>query len=508
MSFTKSIGLLSVINLASVVVSLAYTLLLANLFGVSREVEVFFAASQVFTVFVAITQAGQLTEAFIPIFHRVKANVGIEAAYSAFSVVTSWVCVIAFCMSLALFFLAEPFVAFLVSGFDVQDKQLAVKVVVIFAPLILLQVLTAFMKAMAHAQSLFGWPEALALVGSLMQLFCLLLGVQYGIWALVTGLIVSVVIQFFGMIILLYRDGFRYHVAFHHKHFSIIEISKRLWSTSFYTVAAQLASVVITSVLSNLPQGVYGAYSYALRMQTKISSVLLRPISLVFFTRFSEALAEGAESLKSIADVALNRTLVFVSVAIIFLFTSGEYLLIWVLWGDDFPASMISLTFEFLTIYVLAFLLLGVGQIARKILVSHGHFDVLYRSFAFGQITSAIMAYFLVSEFGVQGVYLLILYAVCFMPLISLGLLKVKVPESFAFYKIKEVSRLLLLSLLVITTIYLGQRFLINLYLESRLDYLIMGCANVVVTSLLLVPAALLIQVVNFREVLGFIGKR
>ena len=113
----RDIGSLSFLSFAGIVTSLCYTIAVAIVFGVSRDVEIFFAASQVFMVFAALAQAGQLTEAFIPIFQKIKVEQSVEQAHRAAGVMFVWLLVFATIVATLVFIFSKAIVSVQVSGF-------------------------------------------------------------------------------------------------------------------------------------------------------------------------------------------------------------------------------------------------------------------------------------------------------------------------------------------------------------------------------------------------------
>lgn len=508
MSFTKKIGLVSAISLASVIVSLVYTLALAHYFGVSRELEIFFAASQLFAVFVALTQAGQLTEAFIPIFHELESKKGVGAAYAAFSILINWILLGTILLALFVFSFATPLVDLLVPGFSEDDKTLAVLVVMALSPLVSFQVVMAFMKAIANAKSLFGWPETLSLIGSLLQLLILVCFKNLGIWALVWGLILAVTVQLVAIYIVLRTCGYRHRWAWSHSDFSPSVVFKRLLSTSLYSIGAQLAGVAVTAVLSSFPQGVYAAYTYALRMRSKVESVILRPISIVFFTRFSEAHAAGSTALRAVIELAMSRTLVLVAFAVVVMYTAAGNFMLGLLESENFKPDKILMTTQFLSAHILSFVFIGFAQIFRKVLVSLGYFDRLYYLLSAGQFLNAGLIWFFVSGLGEYAVFTIIFLAALMPTLVTTSLLFRYRRDMCFFYDATNTVKLVCVVLIAVLAVNLSKDFIVAHTVITRIENLVMGV--VVLFSALTVTtlAAILFQVDEVKALKFFLGKR
>ncbi len=508
MSFTRKVGLLSVVSLGGVIASLAYTICIAYIFGVSKDVEIYFASSQVFIVFVTIAQAGQLTEAFVPVFQRIKVKQGQLEAFRAVSVMLNWLLLVGASFAAVIYFVAAYIVSIQVSGFSVEDKLIVEEVVKLLCPLIVVQVALSFLKGIGNAQKIFFWPEFLNLLGSIVNLVVVLLCASLGVWALVYGLMVSVVFQLVGMLVVFYMAGYRYRPILKTDLFEVSMIFKKLGSTSLYSVCAQVSAIAMTSMLSNLPQGVLGAYNYALRMFSKIGSVILRPISIVFFAHFSEAFAKGSEKLSDLSRNALDKSLALIMLTFITAFSSGEYLLKGVLVNANFPSEMVALTFTFITFYIASFFFAGFAQIARKIIVTIGLFDLQYAALSVGRLLLAGLTVYLISTFSEFGVMMVICAGTAINALLSFLILKVKNNEMLAFYRWSELIKWFLIAALVTLMVKGIEYFVFIDYAHSavRFENVFVGAALLVLSFAFTIFFARLFNVNEVNTLLGGIS--
>ena len=85
MSF-KKVFTLSTLRIISIVLGLVYSILQVRFFGTSRAVEVFFVANTLVYLVISLTQAGQLSDIFLPVYLSISQKEGKESAHRAFSV--------------------------------------------------------------------------------------------------------------------------------------------------------------------------------------------------------------------------------------------------------------------------------------------------------------------------------------------------------------------------------------------------------------------------------------
>ena len=74
MSFNRSIFKISTINVFNSIFVLANSVVIAQLFGTSRNIELFFAARIVVNMAINLSLAGTFAEIILPIYHRSKAE--------------------------------------------------------------------------------------------------------------------------------------------------------------------------------------------------------------------------------------------------------------------------------------------------------------------------------------------------------------------------------------------------------------------------------------------------
>ncbi len=100
-------------------ISLAQTLIIAQVFGVGRELDAYVAANRIPELIVILISGGALTHAFIPIFGGFLARGDLDSAWQLSSNLISTIFILALVISLIVFLLAPWLVSNLVApGFD------------------------------------------------------------------------------------------------------------------------------------------------------------------------------------------------------------------------------------------------------------------------------------------------------------------------------------------------------------------------------------------------------
>ncbi len=420
----KSLGWLTTINVVVAIVGVVQTVVIAAVFGVSRTIEIFFAATTFLAFLQQLAASGQLGDLFTPIFHDLQVSSGKQSARDAFSAMTNVMFLLSSVIALAAALLSDQFARLLVPGFSQEDIALCGDVFFATAPLIMLQVVNGMYSNFLRAEHYYGVEETLGLVSKIANLIVLLtLGWTLGIWALIIGLWVAAIIALTGQIIFTFRKGYRFRLGFSTAEFNPRTVLMKVPYTFLHTGASQFFVFAQTSAFSFLPPGPYATYSYAARLQAKFQGIILRPIGLLFFNKFSQALAEGALRVRSYADHALSLSVALVSVFAVPIACAGDLLLMGLWGGKQFPLEDIK--DAHLVLVVLTYLLLGIAQylVSRRTNLA---MKVVARQFAASGVVmllAGLACYWLIPLYGIWGalwVQLLSTVGTCISTLIVL----------------------------------------------------------------------------------------
>lgn len=109
---------------AAKLISLAQTLIIAQVFGVGSELDAYVAANRIPELIVILISGGALTHAFIPLFSSLLAQGDLDSAWKLSSNLISTIFMLALLISAVVFLLAPVLVSQLVApGFDAVTAQ-------------------------------------------------------------------------------------------------------------------------------------------------------------------------------------------------------------------------------------------------------------------------------------------------------------------------------------------------------------------------------------------------
>ena len=509
MGSARSIGILTALNMGGAVLALASSVVTAHYFGTSRALEVFFAASTLETLMLSLSQSGQLSEILIPVYHRLKQAEGRDSAQRAYSVVTNWMMIWLVLLATLMWGLAPWLARLLTPGFGVADHEAVATMFRWLVPMLPLQVLLSLLHGVSNAEKWFGKPEWFGLVTQAAGLAVVLaLASRLGTWALVLSLWVNQLLLLGGLVWILRQLGYRHRLLLRHPGCPMVPLLRQLATTLGYVLSTQFYSFTLNAGLSLLPQGAYATFNYVQRLYSKTNGILLRPVSVVFFTHFSEALAAGSDKVRALLQTALSRNLTMSALALVgtCVAAPGAVRALW--GGRQFQAEQLELASTLWMLFMVLLVSSGFAQIVRKLVISCGWISRLYAALALAQVGTGILAYFLPKYFGVPGAAATFLLNGALLAIACAVLLYLARPDLMAFFAWSEIWRWSLAGsggyFLGAITLSLGG----SLFPAGRFW---LGFSSAVAAALACAAAsgmAWLLRVEDIRKLFAFIGKR
>lgn len=408
MAGIRTLGRLTVLNAVNTLLALLNTVIVAYYFGTGRPVEVYLAAAGLYASLMSLAQTGQVSEILLPTYHQVRERLGAEVAFTTYTVLVNRLLLVLGLLCAGCWIFAPILALWRVPGFESSEVATVSEMFRWILPLVLLQLAAELFKTLANAESLFGGPEILTSAARVASLIALvLLASRMGPWALVAGLWCSVMVEILGSLWLLRRRSYRYALQLRLPDSAgDIRLFARLGGTLPYVLLTQVYLFLLDAGLSRLAQGSFAVFRYASMIWSRSQGVFLRPISITFFTEFSESNARASHRLQGLMDQALARVLAIsalVAVAVL----SGAAPVFRSLWqGERFPAEQIHDLVWLLGCFYVLLPVMGTAVILRKVGVSLGRVSEIYLGLAAVQVLSAGLAWTIVPVVGVAGALL------------------------------------------------------------------------------------------------------
>lgn len=405
----KNIKVMTVLNIGSAVLGILYSYLQAKYYGVGNGIEEFFAANMLFTSLLNLSQSGQAAEITLPIYLNIKKEQGVSEAQQFYSVLINWFILILLFICLLIMCFAHVLIPLFVPGFDQNSQALVAKFLMVLIPFGGISILAYLFQTYLNAEKKFGQPETLTMISSFLSIIILLvLSKSYGIWALVYGQIIGQLFLCCSYIILMKRLKFQYHFVLNSKYYKISSVAKQMIHTYTYTAATQIYGLVLTASLSILPAGNLAIYNYVRKLFDRVSSVLLRPVSIVAFTQFSEQISQNITALKSTINDAHNLNFKISILCFSLAIVAGFPALIFLWHNEKFDLESVQFAYQLLIFLFLLLFFQGYYAINRKLAISLGLVKKAYLAFALVQLVSAVAAFLSLRYFGQNGLFIIL----------------------------------------------------------------------------------------------------
>jgi peptidoglycan biosynthesis protein MviN/MurJ (putative lipid II flippase) len=295
-----------------------------------------------------------------------------------------------------------------------------------------------------NAEKIYGRVELNSLLNGIISIGLLIaIGKEIGAWVLLISLLAGRIVEFFISFLLLYRIGYRHQWCWSTDDFNFRRLFIMLIPTSGYVAATQLYIFTLTHFASFLPEGIFSLFKYVGQLGQKISSMVIDPLSSVFFSEFSHKLKETIESLNKF----VQKPFIFI------LIISWSSLLACMLAGLDFlqvlwsEKSLKTYQFDYCELaLILSFASYAIGnpsQLFRKAAISLGGAQRLYSGWIITQIISAALAGMIIPKFGQQGLLWISLINMGLIAMVSMATAHWKGIKFASILQSNEISKFL-----------------------------------------------------------------
>lgn len=401
----------SIFGLASSIITVKY-------FGVTRSIEVFFAAQSLVYLVTSLTQSGQLAEIFLPEYNRLN-NISKKLGFQALNVVINFFSFWIFGVIIIIFIFSDFFIEIIIPGFSQSEKNQATLIFRVLLPYLVLQLYNSFFITVLNAEKKFGRAEILSLINPIVTILSLVVLYEYfQIWALVFSVLLGKTIEFVFYFWQLYKIGYKYKFLLSINEFDHKSFFKTMSSTFFYVGATQFYLVILTAGTSFLPEGTFAIFKYVQGLSNKIKGLFIQPFLTIFFTTYSlliNSMKDVKKEFQRYFDGIINvNTIVIIGSIII-----GDVIITLIWGGEKFSDTNVYRSYQFLVFNIISILFISIGSIYRKMAIAHGKGYELYSKWTIAQLISSGICYFLLKEFGVFGLMFIIPLNSLFMGIVS-----------------------------------------------------------------------------------------
>lgn len=263
----RATGVVGVAILCSRILGLVREIVIASLFGASRNLDAFLTAFRAPNMLRDLFAEGALSTAFVTTFSKKIASEGDQSAWGLANKIATLTTIFMSAVTLLGVLLAPYLVAALAPGFDAEKAALTVLLARVMYPFILLVSLAALVMGMLNAKHVFGVP---ALASSFFNLGSIIGGVLFAWWldpnfgsralvGLALGTLAGGFLQLAVQIPSLFKVGYAFHPDFHWRDEGVCKVLQ-LMGPAVIAASAVQVNVLINSIFASYLQD--GAVSW------------------------------------------------------------------------------------------------------------------------------------------------------------------------------------------------------------------------------------------------------
>ncbi len=286
--------ILTVAALASRLLGWVRLLVIGSQFGVSRELDAYFAAFRIPDAIFQLVVAGALSAALIPVFASYRARGQDRDAWQLASSVINLVLIALAGLSLVMAIFAPLFVPIVAPGFDAPTTELTIRMtrVMLLSPVLI--GMGAVVTGILNSYQQFTVPAIAPLLYNLAIIAAaIFLAPIMGVEGLAVGVAIGSLAHLAVQVPNLARVGQRYDLTIGLKHPGVRRVAWLMGPRTLGLAAGQLNFLVSTVLASGLPEGSLTAYNYAFQLSQIPVGVVGVSIAVALFPTLSTDAALG-----------------------------------------------------------------------------------------------------------------------------------------------------------------------------------------------------------------------
>ena len=434
----------------------------AYLFGATLLVDAFIVAFNFPELIQTLFFSGATSAFLVPVCVRyMKDQKDYSSIYATF---INLAVIITVSISLLFLVLSHGIVNIIAPGFSLEAKQITKILFIIMLPVISLHTILSVIKAFLNAKEHFAAPELSGIIWNIaFILSAIFLRDKFGIYSLAIGATAGSFLQIAMQFPYLRRFNIRYSLTLNIKHPAIAEAKNLFAGALIATSIVPINSFVGRVIASYLPQGEVAALSYAFRIFILPFSLFAVPIYTVMFTKLSKLFhRKDWQGINTHIDSSIVLIAITLIPCTILLCSIGDAAIRILYERGAFTSRDTLMTNRALFGY-------GVGLVFYALSISFVRvFNSLHdmKTPAIVGITSiainAILASILMIPFKNLGISLSTSIVSLYNFAILYVLLKNKIGYSMKRGTIREISRSLLAGIILLLSIFLFRRFVIE----------------------------------------------
>ena len=451
-----SLGSFLFINaLASFIVGI----LIVQIFGITKEIEIFFAANLIILTIDRLFTLGTLNEIILPKYVSLKESHSQDVAMQYLSIFLNIFLLASLIIIIILWFSSTLLLSTILVGFSEKEifkTSELFKILLIFLPIKIFNGISAIpfranQKYNIHERS--GFLNRIVLI-----LLLLTFNDNYGVEIIVLGTVLGICLRFIYIVFLYKKFNFKYFFIFKTNEFNPSDIIKKIRVPFLDTFAFIINWWIMLAGLTMMSGGIFAIYQYVQQLYGNFFSIIMVSLGSIFLTEISSK--ENLLNKKIIEDYLMKIS--FISFFIFPLAIIGGYEFLSIIWSSDkFQESDIFIAYILLAISFSTLLMSMTENIYQKINIARGDADIQMIGKFVIIVSTSILFLVFVEKYGLNALIIVAIFKGIALLFYSIFLCRLKNSQYFYTFNLTHIFKCILMSAATILTVY----FLIDVLL-------------------------------------------
>ncbi|MBB6698253.1 murein biosynthesis integral membrane protein MurJ [Clostridium algidicarnis] len=472
-NIVKSVGILTVLMIASKVISLVREMAIAVFFGVTSGTDAYFVAGGFITnIFFGITAA--LAATFVPFYIETKVIKGEKETYRICSSLFTALSVFAVIIIIVLY-IGAPFISkFIAPSYTGEALYEVVLYMRIYSLTILFSLLTSMLTSILNAESVYGYGALASLIYSITSIVCMVLLKKY---IGVTALAISVPLSFFFQLTILLiktRKFIHYRPTIHIFTPELKSLLLLMLPVLLGNATIELNQLITRTITSGTGTGAVSVLSYSNTLFNFVSTLISTTIITVYYTEFSSAAAEDEKKYNSLVSYAL-RIIIVVLLPISVISSIFSKDIVTIAFGrGQFDQDAIRATATCLSVYSIAFVFDSIRNLLIRAYYAKKQTKIPMINSCISLVITASTANVLSKRLGVTGVVISIVISIIIASIILLIIAR----KRLCVISLREMMPTFIKAVLSATIMAIGL-WTMNIAMTGMLSYLRITLATI-----------------------------
>ncbi|OPJ65042.1 murein biosynthesis integral membrane protein MurJ [Clostridium oryzae] len=391
--------LISIILILSKAAGFLRELVIAVIYGATRESDIFKISTTIPTVIFSCI-ASTIVTTFIPVFATIKQDKKIANEF--FSNILNIVSIAAILLSVISIIISPLLVTLFASGFTGKDFTVTVRLTRIALPSIIFLAIASLYTAYLQSYEIFLQPSLTDMAASLVIILGILAFRNEGVTAAVISVLAGAMIQI--VVQRPFIKNFKYKPIVNFKDKYILQIITLGVPVFMSNIVGQFSVILNRTMVSRLEAGSISVIDYAAKISTIINQVFVVSVVTVLYPMLTEKFlktdkTEFSNTVIKLIDMVFIISLPLISMLIVF---GGPAVQILLMHGR-FDSSAAAKTINCVKILAVGTVGYGILDTVSKVFFSARKTKIpMYNSFITAVVNISLILY-LVPIFGVYG---------------------------------------------------------------------------------------------------------